>query len=361
MLIDCFARIHDYLRIAVTDRCNFRCTYCMPEDGIELGPKTELLTFEEIECSAKLLVRLGVRKIRITGGEPLVRHGIERLFEMLSGIDALEVLALSTNGALLEEKLPMLWKHRIHQLNISLDTLRPDRFLSITGCDACETVQRAIRAAVAYRSRMTDHPGASSFQSVKVNMVVMRGINDDEVLDFVRFGDELSKLAHGGPKIEIRFIEFMPFPGNAWNEERSIPWRELLPRIEREYTLKEAITADVHQSGTAKSFEVVRSNTDDPGSPLNRRGSAFRIGFIPTVSEPFCGDCSRLRLTADGTFRTCLFGEDGLNLRDMFRRGESFETMTAAINATLQEKWLEHPPVHELAYLNSREMISIGG
>jgi len=331
----------------------------MPDEGIELGPRSDILTYDEIALLAKMFVQLGVRKIRITGGEPLVRPGIEQLFTKLAAIENLDALAISTNGALLEAKLESLWKNRVHHINISLDTLRPDRFLSITGRaapskgsrDACETVKCSIRAAVAYR--MMGHPrfNGLSFQSVKVNMVVMRGINDDEVLDFVRFGEELSRLAPGGPKIEIRFIEFMPFPGNAWNEDRSIPWRELLPRIERAYTLKEASSPD--GSSTAKSFDVIRSNAEGR--------SSFRIGFITTVSEHFCAECSRLRLTADGTFRTCLFGQDGLNLRDMLRGGASFETMAAAVSAALKEKWLEHPPVHELAYLNNREMISIGG
>ena len=346
MLTDSFARIHDYLRISVTDRCNFRCTYCMPEEGIELGPRTDLLTFEEITQLAEMFVELGVRKIRITGGEPLVRHGIENLFEMLAPIAGLDVLALSTNGALLEAKLDSLWRSRMHHLNISLDTLRRDRFQSITGRDSCETVMQAIRAAVAYRS------GERSFQSVKVNMVVMRGVNDDEVSDFVRFGEELGALAEGGPDIEIRFIEFMPFPGNDWKEDRSIAWKELLPRIESGYTLTHPV-ASKNKSGTAKSFDVVRSRS--------AHSPTFRIGFITTVSEHFCGECSRLRLTADGQFRTCLFGVDGLNLRDMLRSGASYETMTRAIRATLNNKWLEHPPVYELAFLNTREMISIGG
>ena len=347
MLIDRFGRVHDYLRIAVTDRCNFRCAYCMPEDQIPLGPSIDLLTFEEIGLLAASFASLGVRKIRITGGEPLVRHGIDRLFQMLSAIEGIEELALSTNGSLLEEKLDMLWNYRVHQLNISLDTLRTDRFLSITGRDACETVQRAIRAAVAYRS------GGESFRSVKVNVVVMRGINDDELLDFMRFGEELNALARNGPKIEIRFIEFMPFRGNAWDEGRCVTMNEMQDRIASEYHLQEKPTSD-GTHGPARSFDVIKD-------PQKVFGYGFRIGFIPTVSEPFCGDCSRLRLTADGTFRTCLFGMDGLNVREMLRQGVNFETMEAAISNALQEKWFEHPPVQELAVLNTRDMISIGG
>lgn len=351
MLIDRFGRVHDYLRIAVTDRCNFRCTYCMPEDGMTLGPHAELLSYEEIARLAEIFVRLGVRKIRLTGGEPLVRHRIDNLFAMLSPLGApLGVeLALSTNGALLAEKLETLWKHRFYQLNISLDTLRADRFASITGRDACEDVQRAIRAAAAYRSGHAPRRAPTldqSFESVKINMVVMRGINDDELLDFVRFGEELSALAHNGPAVEMRYIEFMPFGGNAWSEERCVPFGEMLTRIQSEYDLR-AIESNEVAPGPAKSFRVAGSN--------------LRLGFITTVSEPFCGKCSRLRLTADGTLRTCLFGEDGVNLRDMLRHGASFETVAAAITSAVQEKWLEHPPVHELASMNTRDMIAIGG
>ena len=318
----------------------------MPEDGISLGPNAKLLSFSEIETLARLFVQHGVRKIRITGGEPLVRPEVEQLFEMLGAIKGVEELGISTNGALLTAHLPSLLANRVHHLNISLDTLRPDRFRSITGRDEFEAVNKAIRSAVEYRV------DGSSFASVKVNMVVMRGTNDDEVLDFVRFGEELAALAHGGPAMEIRFIEFMPFPGNEWNAEQSIPWRELLSNIEQEFSLRPVRSPNA-KSSTAKSFEVQSLRTQEP---LN-----FRIGFITTVSEHFCAECSRLRLTADGEFRACLFGQDGVNLRDMLRRGETPDAMATAITRVLKDKWPEHPPVHELAFLNNREMISIGG
>ncbi len=344
MLIDQYGRVHDYLRIAVTDRCNFRCTYCMPKDGIALGPHADMLSYEEIARLSEIFVGLGVRKLRLTGGEPLVRHGIEGLFPQLSALDT--ELAISTNGALLVEHLDSLWAHRFHQLNISLDTLYPDRFRAITGRNACEDVQRAIRAATAY------HSGTERFQSVKVNTVLIRGINDDELLDFVRFGEELSSLAAGGPTVEMRFIEYMPFRGNAWSSERSLPMSEMLAAIERVYDL-DAI----------ESSEVTRSPTIHPGPAKSFRvaGSNLRLGFITTVSEPFCGECSRLRLTADGTLRTCLFGDDGVNLRDMLRFGAREETIASAIESAVLDKWREHPPVHELAGLNTREMIAIGG
>ena len=362
MLTDRFTRIHDYLRIAVTDRCNFRCAYCKPaplerepEEGIALLPRTDLLTFEEIASLAAVFVRLGVRKIRITGGEPLVRRGIETLFEMLSGIDGLNELALSTNGLLLEENLPMLWKHGVHQLNISLDTLRPERFLSITGVGACDAVQHAIRAAVRYRM------GFESFRSIKINMVVMRGINDDELLDFVRFGEELRALAENGPQIEIRFIEFMPFPRNGWDETRCITSSEMMARIQAAYPLRRVERASPPAVGQPSLATPDDDGIRGPAKSFEVNGANFRIGFIPTVSEPFCHACSRLRCAADGTLRTCLFGQDGLNLRDMLRNGANGDTMASAIHSALQEKWFEHPPAHLLAELNTREMISIGG
>ncbi|MDP4198820.1 MAG: GTP 3',8-cyclase MoaA [Bacteroidota bacterium] len=340
MLIDQYGRVHDYLRIAITDRCNFRCTYCMPEEGLPLGPHAELLTLSEIASLAEIFVQIGVRKIRITGGEPLVRHGVNTLFEQLARIEGSPELALSTNGMLLEEHLPMLWSHGVHQLNISLDTLRAERFHTITGRDSSEEVQQAIHAAVKFRSN------GRSFRSVKLNMVVMRGINDDELLDFVRFGKELADLSAGGPALEVRFIEYMPFPGNAWVEAQCVPWSEMLSQIQSEYVLEAAAPAP-GRSGPARSFDV--------------RSAGFRIGFITTVSDPSCAECGRLRLTADGMLRTCLFGQDGLNLRKMLQSGANSAAIASAVNAALQSKWLEHPSAQELVQLNTREMISIGG
>ncbi|HET6401128.1 MAG TPA: GTP 3',8-cyclase MoaA [Candidatus Kapabacteria bacterium] len=345
MLIDQYQRVHDYLRISVTERCNFRCTYCMPAEGVALTPNGSLLTYPEISTLAEMFVRLGIRKIRITGGEPLVRPNIEHLCFELSRIRGLRELAISTNGFLLEEKLSALFHAGVRQLNISLDSLRPERFERITRRNNFERVVMAIRAAVQFQSGR-----GSGFDSVKINTVVMRGMNDDELLDLIRFGIELEQRAKrvtaNPPAIEIRFIELMPFPGNGWNNYACVPFSEMRRAIELEYRL-EAIPNAVRVRGPAKRFRIPETGTT--------------IGFITTMSDHFCGDCNRLRLTADGMLRTCLFGSDEINLRELLRGGASMDTIESAIHAALALKWEKHPGAAELIQINDRDMVAIGG
>ncbi len=345
MLIDRYHRTHDYLRISVTERCNFRCAYCMPVEDVKLSPSESLLTDSEISALAEIFVRLGIRKIRITGGEPLVRPNIEQLCAELSGIRGLHELAISTNGMLLEEKLPALWNAGVRQLNISLDSLRQDRFARITRRNNFERVVNAIRAAVQFGSNTS-----CGFDSVKINSVVMRGVNEDELVDFIRFGVEMERLARIAnpvpPAIEIRFIELMPFPGNGWNDYSCVPFSEMRQTIEPEYTLEE-ITNTIGVPGPAKRFRIRETGTI--------------IGFITTMSDHFCGVCNRLRLTADGMLRTCLFGVDEINLRDLLRTGASTNAIESAIHAALALKWEKHPGAAELVQINDREMVAIGG
>ena len=315
----------------------------MPEEGIDIQPKETLLTYTEIATLARLFVRLGVRKIRITGGEPLVRRDIEQLFVELGAINELEELAISTNALLLKEKLPALWNAGVSQLNISLDTLRADRFFSITRRDTFSDVVDAIRRTVQYQG----DPSKKGFRSVKLNMVVMRGINDDELIDFIRFGEELTQLASSvGPAIEVRFIEFMPFPHNGWDYGKCVSYNEMREAIQVEYRL-EPVTASSGVHGPAKTFRV--------------GASKLHIGFITSNTDNFCGDCNRLRLTADGNFRSCLFGTDGVSLRDMLRSGATEVQMEQAIRSSLSLKWEKHPDAQELIQIGDRDMIMIGG
>jgi cyclic pyranopterin phosphate synthase len=350
MLADSFNRIHDYLRISVTERCNLRCSYCMPEHGVELKPKETLLTFEEIAQLASVFVKLGVRKIRLTGGEPLVRKNLEELCAMLSTLPGLDELALSTNGLLLEEKLPQLWNSGVRQLNISLDTLQSDRFERLTRRANFAQVIAAIRAAAAFQS--SNNRGG--FESIKLNAVVIRGTNDDELIDFVRFVEELNQIAKiaastaqsAAPMIEMRFIEFMPFRSNGWAANECVPYSEMLQTLESVYHL-DAAEHGSGVAGPAKSFVI--------------RETGARVGFITSISEHFCGDCNRLRLTADGSMRVCLFGTDTISLRDMLRSGASESDMEAAIRRTLYQKWEKHPEPEQLIQINDREMVMIGG
>lgn len=326
-LVDRFGRKHTYLRISVTDRCNLRCRYCMPAEGAELHPRSTVLTFEEIEKLSRLFVRLGVRKIRITGGEPLVRKDVEQLCASLARIPDLENLALSTNGVALAEKAAALRAAGVRDINISLDTLRPERFERIALRREFDSVIGGINAAL-----------AAGFASVKINTVVMKGFNEDELLDFVAFAVRLS--------LNVRFIEYMPFLGNGWNEVKFMPFSAMREIIERQFRLVPR-TAAAGVPGPAKDFAV--------------DGSTATIGFITTMSEHFCGDCNRLRLSADGRLRNCLFATETFDLREALRSGAPDEELAAVVARTLGVKWEKHPEADELVR-NAREvMTAIGG
>lgn len=326
-LIDQFGRAHEYLRISVTERCNLRCRYCMPAKGITLVPREEILTFAEIIMLAEIFVGLGIRKIRITGGEPLVRKGIEELCETLAQIPGLQTLALSTNGVLLEEKVSALKNAGVQQVNISLDSLRPERFRQITLRGDFEAVLRGIESTL--------HVG---FSSVKVNTVVMKGFNDDELLDFVEFAQALS--------LNVRFIEYMPFWGNGWSDVKFLPYHAMKEIIESKYTL-----IPVQRNGTiqgpAKEFQV--------------EGSNAIIGFITTISEHFCSTCNRLRLTADGKLRNCLFAREDFDLKRLLRAGANKDVIEEVIRAAVILKWKKHPETDELLAAQNRPMVVIGG
>jgi molybdenum cofactor biosynthesis protein A len=342
MLRDRYERIHDYLRISVTERCNLRCTYCMPAEGVTLKPADVILTPEEIEALARIFFHLGVRRIRITGGEPLIRNDIDTIFSKLGKIEGLEDLTLSTNATHLEAKLPSLFRSGVRHINVSLDTLRQERFERITRRANFSGVIHALKAAA----------GFNGFQSIKINAVIMRGVNDDELLDFIHFAQELTQIAKDArvnaeslPHIETRFIEYMPFPGNHWKESDCVSYKEMFDKIEAIYTLEHYEQTGVR--GPAKSFRV-------------RETDGF-IGFITSVTDNFCGDCNRLRLTSDGMLRTCLFGTDTVNLRELLRSGASEKVMADAIQGALYAKWERHPDSQQLIQINDRDMVAIGG
>ncbi len=338
-MLDSFGRAHSYLRISVTERCNLRCTYCMPAEGVPLRARDHLLTFEEIERLAALFVRLGVRKIRLTGGEPLVRRDIDALVARIGALKAhgLKRLAMTSNALLLEEHLEALRTAGVDALNLSLDTLRPERFRAITLRDGCEETVRAIRSAA-----------TAGFARVKVNAVAMKGVNDDELIDLARaFARELP--------IEVRYIEYMPFEGNTWGEGQGmLAAAEIRALLERELDL-----GPLGLDETAQLYQVAdRGGKRWPG----------RIGIIAAMTEPFCGTCNRTRLTADGHFRWCLLDEGELDLRGPMRAGASDDDLVALIEQGLQMKRAGHAPAAELIALqkaaapgHARSMIRIGG
>ncbi len=338
-LFDRYGRSHTYLRISIIEKCNLRCRYCMPEEGVPLLAKDDVLTFEEIERLAALFVRLGVRKIRLTGGEPLVRRDVDDLVARLGRLKAhgLQRLAMTSNALLLRDHLDALVAAGLDAVNLSLDTLRADRFRAITLRDGCEETIAAIHAAA-----------RSGLAAVKVNAVAMAGINDDEIVDLARaFARDLP--------IEVRYIEYMPFEGNHWGEQiRMFPAEAIRARLEEQLEL-----TPLGLGETARLYEV-----------REKDGRVFRgrIGIISSMTEPFCASCNRTRLTADGHFRWCLLDEGEIDLRAPLRAGASDDDLASLIEEGLRRKKPGHAPAEELVATQkaagaaaARSMIRIGG
>ena len=323
-LIDTYGRVHRDLRISVTDRCNFRCQYCMPEEGMDWTPREELLTFEEIERLASLLVKkFGIESIRLTGGEPTVRANLSKLIEKLSKLDV--DLSLTTNGATLPLIAGDLYDAGLDRINISLDTLDRKRFESLTRRDNLKEVLHGIETAKSV-----------GFDPVKINMVVMKGINDDEVLDFVSYGRENGLV--------VRFIEFMPLDADeTWEKSKVMPQSEILELISSKYDLEPLSRG----SSPAARWKFV----DGPGE----------IGIIATVSEAFCDACDRIRLTADGKFRNCLFAIQEYDVRKLLRENAGDEKIIELFSHAVKQKWAGHQIGKSVFIRPSKSMSQIGG
>lgn len=325
-LTDKFGRRHTYLRISLTERCNLRCQYCMPEEGVKLTPNTELLNTEEIITLARLFVKEGVNKIRLTGGEPLVRKDIVELCEELGRIEGLETLAMTTNGITLARKLPLLRDAGLNLLNISLDTLVPQKFEFITRRKGWHKVMESIDCALEL-----------GYNPVKVNCVVMRGLNEDEICNFVAMTADKA--------VDVRFIEYMPFDGNKWNFNKFVPYTEMLESISARWPDVERMSDQPND--TSKAYKVP--------------GFTGQVGFITSMSEHFCGSCNRLRITADGNLKVCLFGNSEVSLRDSLRAGTSEEQLLEIIGAAVGRKKKQHAGMFNIAKQKNRPMILIGG
>lgn len=309
-LSDSFQRPIDYLRISVTDRCNLRCIYCMPEEGVDLFPRENMLSYEEIYRVARAAAELGITRIRLTGGEPLVRIGLSQLVGMLAALKGIKDVALTTNGILLARYAAELKAAGLKRVNVSLDSLRPERFQRITRGRHLEDVLEGLRVAEEL-----------SLTPVKINMVVMRGINDDEILDFAR------KSIHDG--WNVRFIELMPFGEQGGKENNHVAVAEIRERLEALGPLEACMPAA--GGGPAKYFRY-------PGA----KGT---IGFISPISEHFCTNCNRLRLTADGRLHLCLLGDAAVDLRPALRSGASLAELKEIILQAVASK----PERHHLA------------
>jgi len=326
MIADSFGRVHDYLRISLTDNCNFRCFYCMPEEDYDFTPASRLMQPDEILSLARLFVAQGVKKIRLTGGEPLVRKDAA---EIISSLGKLPVeLVITTNGTRIAELLPTLIAAGIKTINISLDTLQPEKFMLITRRDVFHQVRSNIELLLQHKI------------TVKINMVVMKGLNDNEITDFIEW------TKHN--PIQIRFIEFMPFSGNKWTSNKLFSLEEILTVVEQEYTVL-PVKAEPHD--TAKSFMI-------PG----HEGS---FAVISTMTAPFCSTCNRMRLTADGKLKNCLFSNGETDLLTALRKGEEILPLIKA-NIWSKKKELggqldKHFEQLDADSINNRSMITIGG
>ena len=327
-LIDPFDRVVRDLRISVTDRCNFRCTYCMPEEGMDWLPRQEILTFEEIERLARLCVeRFGFTGIRLTGGEPTVRSHLPVLVQKLAGLGV--DLAMTTNGATMASMAGDLKRAGLRRINISLDSLQRERFLALTKRDRLDDVLAGIDASI-----------AAGFDPVKINVVLMRGVNDDEILDFARFGRSKG--------IGIRFIEWMPLDAQgAWDNEIVVTYDEVLRVLSSEFDLEPMA---VRGSQPAERFRY-----------LDGGGNGSEVGVIASVTRSFCGDCDRVRLTAEGEFRNCLFAVRETDLRARLRGGASDDELADAIKADVAQKWAGHS-IGQVTFVKPpRSMSQIGG
>jgi cyclic pyranopterin phosphate synthase len=323
-LVDGFGRVHRDLRISVTDRCNFRCQYCMPEEGMQWRDRADLLTFEEITRVARIMVeRYGVSSIRLTGGEPLVRARLPLLVGQLAslGVD----LAMTTNGVSLPLLAEELRAAGLQRVNISLDSLRADRFTELTRRDDLPRVLDGVESAL-----------AAGFDPVKVNVVVMKGINDDEVLDFAEWGRRMG--------VVVRFIEFMPLDADErWDRSLVLSQQEIVATLEEAYDLE----------------PIERSSA--PATRWRYRDGGGEVGVVATVSESFCESCDRVRITADGQFRSCLFATEETDVRALLRDGSSDDVVAEALERTVAAKWAGHQ-IDQVHFIRPRRSMSeIGG
>ena len=328
ILRDSYGRAIRDLRISITDRCNFRCFYCMPKEAMEWRPKAEILSYEEIVALAGIFVSLGIDKLRVTGGEPMLRRDIESLIAQLAALTGVSDLAMTTNAHFLAGRAKSLKDAGLQRITISLDSLTPDRFALMTGRHELARVLAGIDAAV-----------EAGLSPVKVNCVVIRGINDDQVIKFAELAREKG--------LHVRFIEFMPLDnGKVWRHEMVVPGEELRRRIGEIYPLER-----VHGENRSETARRWRFADGAPGE----------VGFINPVTQPFCGHCSRIRLTADGMIRTCLFSTVEHNLKKFMRDGASRDELIGFILGAIEKKEERHH-INDADFIQPlRTMSCIGG
>jgi cyclic pyranopterin phosphate synthase len=326
MLTDTFGRTHNNLRISVTDRCNLRCTYCMPEEVVFMD-RAELLTFEEIAQFVRVAVPLGIDKIRLTGGEPLLRRDMPRLARLLADIPGIQDMGLTTNGLLLANQAQALYDAGLRRINISLDTLDPQRFREVSRRDGLEQVLAGIAEAK-----------KAGFSPIKINAVIIRGLNEQDVTPLARFARE--------QELEMRFIEYMPIGADVWERGKVYFAHEILEQIEREVAPL-APADDYDPRAPAMDFQY-----GDGGG---------RVGIIASVSRPFCMSCNRLRLTSDGKLRNCLFALNEVDVKPLLRGPRDDARLAAMIQQNVRDKWEGHEINTARFVKPPRTMHAIGG
>ncbi len=329
ILVDSFGREHTYLRISLIERCNLRCTYCMPEEGVQLSPRSHLMTYEEIYEIAKTFVAHGVTKIRLTGGEPLIRKDLAFILEKLSSLNI--ELSITSNAVIIDRFIDTLRHNGVKNINVSLDSLDREKFKEITRRDEFEKVYQNILLLV------------SEGFNVKVNAVLIKGFNDNEIIDFINLAKNLP--------ISVRFIEFMPFDGNKWDLKKMVSYKEVMEKVNKEFSEEQIERLEDAPSDTSKNYKIT--------------GYKGSFAIISSVTNPFCDSCNRLRLTANGQLKNCLFSSSESDLLTTLREGKSIESVIKkAVTAKLKirggmdtmEK-LKNPQLHS----KNRSMITIGG
>eukprot|EP00300_Choanocystis_sp_HF-7_P025736 c27886_g1_i1.p1 GENE.c27886_g1_i1~~c27886_g1_i1.p1 ORF type:complete len:370 (+),score=74.36 c27886_g1_i1:30-1139(+) len=329
-LTDTFGRQHTYLRVSLTERCNLRCQYCMPEEGVPLSPPPSLLTTPELVQIARVFAQHGVKKIRLTGGEPLLRKDLIDVVQALSSIEGIETVGMTTNAVTLTRQLPDLVRAGLskHALNISLDTLDPFMFEIIARRKGFDRVVSAIDSALEL-----------GFAPLKVNCVVVRGVNDDQLVKFAEW------TRH--KPVAVRFIEYMPFDGNTWGKNKFISYFEMVEVIKAKYP----------------SLAQVAKHVDNTERQWQIEGHAGTLGFITSMSKHFCASCNRLRLTADGSLKVCLFGRTEVSLRDIIREGKGEAELLEVVRVAVRGKKAGHDGMFNIEKNKSsnRPMVTIGG
>jgi cyclic pyranopterin phosphate synthase len=327
-LVDTFGRLHDNLRISVTDRCNIRCFYCMPETDVDYMPRAEILSFEEIERFARIAVSLGVSKLRVTGGEPLVRRNVDVLIRKLAAIPGVRDIALTTNGVLLGEQAEALYAAGLRRLNVHLDTLDRERFRQITRRDDLDRVLESIEIC----RRL-------GFGPIKINAVAVKNLLEPDIVPLARYGRERG--------IEIRYIEFMPLDHQSlWDRDKVLLADDILAMLSREIAPLNPVPDADHRA---------------PASEYRFADGIGSVGVIASVSRPFCLNCNRIRLTADGKLRYCLFAIDETDVKGLLRGGASEDEIAATIRENVRAKWIGHEINSARFVPPPRPMHAIGG